>query len=154
AAPRFTYPWWIILCLVGLDYFSTLAYLPSIAVAQVGALAPVAAVGVALITLLAALPVYWYVVGRAPDGLGAPGLLEKRLHGWGGKLLILVLLGFVAADFVITRTLSVSDASTHLLANPIWKDHSQWVTDNQNKLREALPRVLQGKFFDFWNEQL
>ena len=43
--PAVTYPWWIVLFLVGLDYFSTLAYLPSIAVAQVGPLAPLAAVG-------------------------------------------------------------------------------------------------------------
>jgi hypothetical protein len=153
-APRFTYPWWIILCLVGLDYFSSLAYLPSIAVDRVGPLAPIAAIGVVGITLLAALPVYWYVVARSPHGLGATGLLEHRLHGWGGKLLILVLLGFIATDFVITRTLSVSDASTHLLANPYWKDHSQWVTEDQNRVREALPTTLQGRFFDFWDQQL
>src|SRR4051812_16706105 len=94
AAPRHTFPWWIILCLVGLDYFSSLAYLPSIAVDRVGSLAPIAGLGVALITLLAALPVYWYVVGRSPHGFGATGLLEHRLHGWGGKVLILILLGF------------------------------------------------------------
>ena len=35
AGPR-TYAWWLVLCVVGLDYFSTLAYLPSIAVEAVG----------------------------------------------------------------------------------------------------------------------
>src|SRR5438477_349508 len=63
-----TYAWWAVLCLVGLDYFSTLAYLPSIAVGDVGALAPVAAGGVVAITLLAAVltvlafGLYFYLV--------------------------------------------------------------------------------------------
>src|SRR4051794_34191361 len=128
AAPpsRPTFPWWIILCLVGLDYFSSLAYLPSIAMTlfdgEVRDLAPVAGAGVVLITLLAALPVYWYVIGRSPHGKGGVGLLEQRSPGWSGKLLLLVMLGFIATDFVLTRTLSVSDAATHLLKNPFYAD--------------------------------
>jgi hypothetical protein len=121
---RPTYAWWIILCLVGLDYFSTIAYLPSIAMTLEGGardLAPVAGVGVVLVTLLAALPVYWYVVARSPHGKGGVGLLEQHLDGWGGKLFILALLGFIATDFVLTRTLSVSDAATHLLNNPYYE---------------------------------
>lgn len=123
-ASRPTYAWWIILCLVGLDYFSSIAYLPSIAMAfAVGEqdLAPLAGVGVVLVTLLAALPVYWYVVGRSPHGKGGVGLLEQHLQGWGGKLLLLAMLGFIATDFVLTRTLSVSDAATHLLRNPYYE---------------------------------
>jgi hypothetical protein len=159
AAPRPTFAWWVILCLVGLDYFSTLAYLPSIAVSQmmrfsIPALAPLAAVGVVLVTLLAALPVYWYVVGRSPQGKGGIGLLEQRAHGWHGKVLILVLLGFVATDYVMTRSLSVSDAATHLLGNPIYQDRAEWVENNREMVRGWLPQVLQGRFFDFWNEQL
>jgi hypothetical protein len=146
--------WWAVLCLVGLDYFSTLAYLPSIAVTDIRALAPLAACGVVAVTLFAALPVYLYVVGRSADGRGATGLLERNVHGWRGKLLILVLLGFVATDFVITRTLSVSDASTHILANPFWQQHSQWVTENREVVRGWFPGALQGRFFDFWSEQL
>src|SRR5947208_1772760 len=74
--------------------------------------------GVVLITFLLALPVYWYVVGRSPDGRGANGLLEDLIPGWRGKVLVLTLLGFAAADFVITRSLSVADAAIHLIHNP------------------------------------
>src|SRR4051812_43842705 len=113
AAPpaRRTFARGVVLCLVGLDYFSSLAHLPSIAVGlldegegSMGVLAPIAGLGVVLITLLAAVPVYWYVVGRSHDGHGGIGLLERVFHGWFGKLVILVLLGFVATDFVITRS--------------------------------------------------
>jgi hypothetical protein len=153
-APRPTYAWWIILCLVGLDYFSSLAYLPSIAITlfdtEVRDLAPVAGAGVVLVTLLAALPVYWYVVGRSPHGKGGVGLLEQGAHGWGGKLLVLVLLGFIATDFVLTRTLSVSDAATHLLNNPYYVDLAP--------KREAIDRLFTGEwgqaFAAFWSEQL
>ena len=113
-----TYAWPLVLCLVGVDYFSTLAYLPSIAVSAAGPFAPVAAGGVVAITFLLALPVYWYVVGRRPDGRGAAGLLETSIPGWRGKLLVLTLLGFAAVDFVITRRLSLADAAIHLVHNP------------------------------------
>jgi hypothetical protein len=155
-APAFA--WWLVLALVGLDYFSTLAYLPTVAVEAVQdrgpALAPLAAAGVVLVTLLGALPVYFYVVGRSPHGEGATGLLERRVRGWRGKVLILVLLGFVATDFVITRTLSVADAAHHVTANPFWHDNVESVTHNRESVRAAFPAALQGRFFDFWNEQL
>ncbi len=111
-------PWPLVLCLVGVDYFSTLAYLPSIAAEASGAWAPITAGGVVLVTFLLALPVYWYVVGRAPDGRGATGMLEDSMPGWRGKLVVLTLLGFAAADFVITRSLSLADAAIHLIHNP------------------------------------
>jgi hypothetical protein len=149
-APKPTFAWWAILCLVGLDYFSTLAYLPSIAVSQmmrysIPALAPVAAIGVVLVTLLAALPVYWYVVGRSPHGKGGIGLLEQRAHGWRGKVLMLVLLGFVATDYVMTRSLSVSDAATHLLGNPIYQQSAERMMQNREALGGWLPDSIRGK---------
>lgn len=153
-ATRPTYAWWAVLCLVGLDYFSSLAYLPSIAYEFVRELAPFAGLGVAAVTLFAALPVYLYVVGRSFRGEGAVGLLERRLHGWRGKLFILAILGFIATDFVLTRSLSVSDAATHLLANPIYQGHSQWVMAHKEAVRAWLPPLLAGSFFDFWSEQL
>src|SRR5215217_6445637 len=111
-------PWPLVLCLVGVDYFSTLAYLPSIATEAAGPWAPIAAAGVVLVTFLFALPVYWYIVGRSPEGRGAAGLLEDATPGWAGKLIVLSLLGFAAADFVITRSLSLADAAIHLINNP------------------------------------
>jgi hypothetical protein len=131
--------WPLVLCLVGVDYFSTLAYLPSIAVEAAGPLAPVAAGAVVLVTFLLALPVYWYVVGRSPDGRGATGMLEDQIPGWRGKLVVLTLLGFAAADFVITRSLSLADAAIHLIHNP----HGQ-------RLLERLPAGLFGDDPALW----
>jgi hypothetical protein len=111
-------PWPLVLALVGVDYFSTLAYLPSIAVEAAGPFAPIAAAFVVLVTFLLALPVYWYIVGRSYDGRGATGMLEDLTPGWRGKLVVLTLLGFAAADFVITRSLSLADAAVHLIHNP------------------------------------
>lgn len=152
--PSRTFPWWLVLGLVGLDYFSTLAYVPSMAVEAAGPLAPLATLGVVVATLLGALPVYLYVVGRSPNGAGASGLLERLVHGWFGKFLILALLGFVATDYVITRSLSLADASVHLIHNPYWQDHAEWVGKNQDLVRRWFPEPLRGRFFDFWNEQL
>ena len=84
--------WLWVLCLVGLDYFSSLAYQPSISFEVSGIYAPLATLVVVVFTLFGALPVYCYVAGRSPNGQGAIGLLERSMHGWLGKLLILVLL--------------------------------------------------------------
>jgi hypothetical protein len=154
AAKGVVYAWWLVLCLVGLDYFSALAYLPSMAVQADPNLAPLAALAVVAVTLLAALPVYLYVVGRSPDGHGAIGLLERLVFGWSGKVFILILLGFVATDVVITRTLSVADAAKHITHNSYWQQHVEWVTNNKETVRRWFPAFLQGDFFDFWNEQL
>jgi hypothetical protein len=132
-------PWPLVLCLVGVDYFSTLAYLPSIAAEAAGPWAPIAAGGVALATFLLALPVYWYIVGRASDGRGATGLLEDSTPGWRGKLIVLTMLGFAAADFVITRSLSLADAAIHLIHNP-----------HGVRLVDRWPTVLLGDDHHFW----
>src|SRR3954452_23979059 len=118
AKPRTEEHYWVwVLCLLGLDYFSTLAYQPSIAFESTGRLAPLATIGVVAATLFGALPVYWYLAGRSPRGRGSLALIERLVQGWRGKTLILVLLGFAAADFAMLRSISLADASMHVLRN-------------------------------------
>lgn len=112
--------WLWVMCLTGVDYFSTLGYQPSIAYESAGLLAPFATIILVLVTLLGALPIYWYVAGRSHTGQGSIGMLAKLVSGWPGKILVLVLLGFAATDFVITKTLSAADAAVHLITNPHW----------------------------------
>src|SRR5260221_4757261 len=108
-APSYRTIWPAVLGLVGLDYFSTLAYQPSIAFETAGLLAPLATAAIVLLTCLGALPVYAYVAAKAPPGQGSLALLERLIGGWRGKLLVLILLGFAATNFVFTRTLSTAD---------------------------------------------
>src|SRR5687768_15767707 len=127
--------WLWVMCLTGVDYFSTLAYQPSIAFENAGLLAPFATVVLVLVTLFGALPLYRYVAGRSFHGQGSIGMLANLLRGWPGKILVLTLLGFAATDFVLTKTLSAADAAEHLISNPIWPfDH----TDHDAELRQRL----------------
>jgi hypothetical protein len=116
------YFWLWIMCLLGVDYFSTLAYQPSITFNVAGRLGPLATVVVVLVTLFGALPVYFYVAGKSTHGQGSIALLERLVHGWVGKTLILLLLGFAATDFVMIKTLSLADAATHVTRNRYIED--------------------------------
>ncbi|HWU31470.1 MAG TPA: amino acid transporter [Marmoricola sp.] len=146
-----THAWWMVVCLTGVDLFSSLGYAPGIAQQAAGEAAPIATGVLVVVMILGALPVYRRVAKESPHGQGSIAMLERLLPFWRGKFFVLALLGFAATDFVITITLSAADAAAHLVQNPIF---SPYIGGQNMAVTLVLITILGGVFLKGFAEAI
>jgi hypothetical protein len=142
--------WWQVVRLTGVDYFSTLVYIPGIAVATADTVARRHAADRTVIAVrdVAHVP---RRRGGEPARTGIDRHAPEVDLVLEGKVFVLCLLGFVATSWVITITLSASDATAHVVENPFWPEAPR---DERILVTLALLAVLGGVFLKGFREAI
>jgi hypothetical protein len=105
----------LLLWLMFVDSNSTLAYFGSTAYEGSGILAPISAIFVKIVMFSLLGPMYSYLVSKAPDGKGAPGILGEFLSGWSRFMATNQATAFLFATVCVTVSMSASDGYEHQL---------------------------------------